>query len=86
MLSKVSLFILRIRKLMTDNQYPLSMIGNMDESPIWLDMPGDTTVSRAGEHTVSVRTTRHDKGWLTVILPTMADGRKLNPFVVFEGV
>ena len=85
-LSKVSLFILRIRKLKIDNQYPLSMIGNMDESPLWLDMPGDTTVSRVGEHTVSVQTTGHDKGRFTVILAAMADGRKLNPFVVFKGV
>ena len=58
----------------------------MDETPLWLDMPGDTTVSRTGEHTVSVRSTGHDKGRFTVILGAMADGRKLNPFVVFKGV
>ena len=51
----------------------------MDETPLWLDMPGDTTVARVGEHSVSVRTTGHDKGRLTV---TMADGRKLKLFIV----
>ena len=69
-----------------ENSYPLAMIGNMDETPLWLDMPGDTTVSRVGEHTVSIRTTGHDKGRFTVILAAMADGRKLNPFVVFNRV
>ncbi len=58
----------------------------MDETPVWLDMPGDTTVSRVSEHTVSVRTTGHDKGRFTVVLGAMADGRKLTPFVVFKGV
>lgn len=84
-ITKVSSFVLRIRRLRIQNRYPLAMIGNMDETPLWLDMPGDTTVSRVGEHTVSVRT-GHDKGRFTVILAAMADGRKLNPFVVFKGV
>ena len=58
----------------------------MDETPLWLDMPGDTTVTRSGERTVSIRTTGHDKGRFTVTLAAMADGRKLKPFVVFKGV
>ena len=58
----------------------------MDETPLWLDMPGDTTVSRIGERSVSIRTTGHDKGRFTVILAPMADGRKLKPFIVFKGV
>ena len=62
------------------------MIGNMDETPLWLDMPGNTTVSRVGENTVSVQTTGYDKGRFTVILAVMADRRKVNPFVVFRGV
>lgn len=83
---KVSSFVLRIRRLRIANKYPLAMIGNMDETPLWLDMPGDTTVSRVGERTISIRTTGHDKGRFTVILAAMADGRKLPPFVVFKGV
>ena len=83
---KVSSFVLKIRRMRLENDYPLAQIGNMDETPVWLDMPGDTTVSRVGEHTVAVRTTGHDKGRFTVVLAAMADGRKLNPFVVFKGV
>ena len=62
------------------------LIGNMDETPLWLDMPGDTTVSRVGERTVSVRSTGHDKARFTVVLAAMADGRKIKPYVVFKGV
>ncbi len=58
----------------------------MDETPLWLDMPGDTTVSRVGERSISIRTTGHDKGRFTVVLAAMADWRKLKPFVVFKGV
>ena len=86
LLHKVSTFILHVRKLRRQHQYPLSAIGNMDETPVWLDMPGDTTVNRTGEQTISVRTTGHDKGRFTVILAAKADGTKLKPFIVFKGV
>ncbi len=86
LIPKVSSFILRVRKSRQEHQYPLSAIGSMDETPLWLDMPGDTTVARVGERTVSVRTTGHDKGRFTVILAAMADGRKLKPFIVFKGI
>ena len=86
LIPKVSSFILHVRKLRLLKNYQLSSIGNMDETPLWLDMPGDTTVSRIGERSVSIRTTGHDKGRFTVILAAMADGRKLKPFIVFKGV
>ena len=66
--------------------YSLLCIGNMDETPLWLDMPGETTISRVAERSVSVRTTGHDKSRFTVILAAMTDGRKLKPFIVFKGV
>ena len=62
LINKASNFVLRVRKLRHIHQYPLSAIGNMDETPLWLDMPGDTTVARTGDRTISVKTTGHDKG------------------------
>ena len=29
--------------------YPLGSIGNMDETPLWLDMSGATTITHSGE-------------------------------------
>ena len=48
-------------------------------------MPGETTVTRTGEWSVSIQTMVH-KGRFTVILTAKADGTKLKPFVVFKGV
>ena len=79
-------FIIKTRKIRHLKQYSLACIGNMDEIPLWMDMPGETTISRAGERTISICTTGHDKGRFTVVLAAMADGRKLKPYVVFKGV
>ena len=58
----------------------------MDETPLWLDMPSNTIIARSNARSVLIRTTGHDKGRFTVVLSAMADGRKLEPFVVFKGV
>ena len=83
---KVTGFIMKTRKLRHQKQYPLSHIGNMDETPVWFDMPGETTITNTGQRSVPVCTTGHDKARFTVVLSAMADGRKLKPFVVFKGI
>lgn len=77
---------MKTRRLRHSKDYPLSYIGNMDETPMWLDMPEETTVTRTGGRSVPIRTTSHDKGRITVVLAAMADGKKLKPFIVFKGV
>ena len=84
--TKIVTFIIRIRKMREMKQYPLASIGNMDETPLWMDMPGDTTVASVGERSIPIRTSGHEKSRFTVILAALADGRKLQPFVVFKGV
>ena len=74
------------RKLHYQKDYPLSFIGNMDETPLRLDMPGESTITRTGQKSVPLRTTGDDKGRFTVVLAAIADRRKLKPFVVFKGV
>ena len=86
LIPKVISFIMKTRKLRMQNGYPLCGIGNMDETPLWLDMPGETTITRQGERTVCIRTTGHDKMRFTVVLAATADGKKLKPFVIFKGV
>ena len=76
---KVTLFIMATRQLQHLKDYPLGSIGNMDEIPLWLDMPGATTITHSGERSVPVRTTGHEKNRFTVCLSAMADGRKLKP-------
>ena len=66
------------------HQYPLKMIGNMDETPVFFDMVGNKTVNQAGEITIWVRTTGHEKQRFTVVLACLADGTKLPPMVIFK--
>ena len=74
------------RRLLHTKKYSLGFIGNMDETPLWMDMLGETTVTHRGEHSVPICTKAHEKNRFTVCLCAMADCRKLKPYVVFNGV
>ena len=54
-------------------------IGNMDETPVWFDMPTSKTVDSVGAKTVLLKTTGHGKTRFTVVLACLADGTKLKP-------
>jgi hypothetical protein len=41
---KVVSFLIQIRRMISQHGFPLSQIGNMDETRLWADMPGETTV------------------------------------------
>ncbi|CAG8608689.1 700_t:CDS:2 [Diversispora eburnea] len=53
--------------------YPLKYIGNMDETPMWFDLPSNTTIDHKGTKTVNIRTTGHERSSFTVVLTCMAD-------------
>ena len=74
-------FVIKCRK---KNKYDLACIGNMDETPVWFDMPSNSTVHKAGEKTIFVKTTGHEKSHFTVVLSCMANGKKLMPMVIFK--
>jgi hypothetical protein len=58
----------------------------MDETPVWFEMPGKSTLAERGEKEVRVATTGHEKERLTVTLAAYADGTKLPPLVHLPGV
>ena len=64
--------------------YELINIGNMDETPVWFDMPSARTVSEKGEKIILVKTTGNEKYRFTVVLACMADGTRLKPMIVFK--
>ena len=74
-------FVIRHRKQL---DFELGQIGNMDETPMFFDMPGSSTVNTIGEKTVTMRTSGSEKSHFTVVLACMADGTKLKPMVVFK--
>ncbi|CAG8708125.1 2113_t:CDS:2 [Cetraspora pellucida] len=61
------------------NNYPLDMIANMDEKPVWFDIVGNLTMNPRDIKTVYVRSTGNDKNRFTVVLTCLADGTKLLP-------
>lgn len=56
----------------------------MDETPLWFDLPINTTINQKGAKTVSIRTTGHERSSFTVILACMADGTKLPAVCIFK--
>src|SRR6266536_2171906 len=59
------------------HDYPLGLIGNMDETPMTFDLPSNTTVDEMGTRTVSIRTTGHEKTNFTVVLTWMDENEML---------
>ncbi|CAG8486421.1 982_t:CDS:2 [Diversispora eburnea] len=66
------------------HDYPLKLIGNIDETPLTFDIPSNITVEETGARTVSIRTTGHEKSNFTVVLSCMENGNKLLPLIIFK--
>ena len=77
---KVVRFLLFLRKIR--QQYSDSSIFVMDETPVWLEPVGTTTVEVKGAKQVPIKTTGHEKVRFTVILTARADGTKCKPYVL----
>ena len=74
-------FVIGERKQMN---YEMSQIGNMDETPMFFDMPGNRTVDFKGSTSINVKTSGGEKSHFTVVLSCLADGTKLRPLIVFK--
>ena len=83
---KIVEFYHKIIRLCKRYNYNSNRIGNMDETAVYLDMPGEFTLQETGSKTVSIRTTGHDKDKVTVMLAALGDGTKIAPLVIFKGV
>jgi hypothetical protein len=57
----------------------------MDETAVWFDMVGSSTVDFKGAKSIALKTTGHEKARLSVILAAKADGSKLKPYIVVKG-
>jgi len=68
----------------TECNYPLNLIGNMDETPMAFNLPSQSTIEECGKRTVSILTTGHERTNFTVTLTCLADGTKLPPFIIFK--
>ena len=59
---------------------------NLDEVPVWFDMPKTRTYDFCGNKTVKVSTTGNEKLRLTVVLCTLSNGKKVKPMIIFKSL
>ena len=78
-------YLIQVRRLQEKHKYRPSDIISMDETPVWCDMIPETTVDTMGKKTIALKSTGHEKTWVSVCLATKADATKLRPMVDFKG-
>ena len=78
-------FILFVRAMRIKNRYLETDLIAMDETAVWLDSPGDTTITPIGARTIKVKTTKHEKNRVTVCLSARANGAKTDPGLFLRG-
>jgi hypothetical protein len=76
-----------LRQIVIENpEVPEGLIINMDETPVFLDMVGNTTMDFRGAREVLMQTTGSEKQRITVALTITSSGEKLPPLIIFKGV
>ena len=85
--AKLERFMNNIKFLRETHKFPDTQVINMDETPLYFDMPGSTTVSKKGCREVRVSSTGVEKRHLTVIviLACTAGGDMLPPVGYLQG-
>ncbi|CAI7840265.1 unnamed protein product [Closterium sp. NIES-53] len=81
---KVESFWEFVRQMRTLHDYPLDLIVNADQTPLFLEMPAERSIEMKGARTVHVRSAGYQKERVTVMLAVTAGGLKLPPYVVFK--
>jgi hypothetical protein len=66
-------------------EYNLSMIINFDETPVYFDMIGNTTLNLKGKKTIFLKSTNSQKKRITAGLAVAASGHILKPIIIFKG-
>ena len=72
-------------KFMRIGKYPLSLVGNMDETPAFFDMVPAKCIAAKGTKECMVRTSGGEKKHLAVVLSATGDGKMLPPMIIFKG-
>src|SRR6266542_533001 len=79
-----NIFLSYIMYLRIHNKYPLKYISNMDETPMWYELPSNATINQKSAKTGNIRTTGHERASFTVVLGCMVDGTKLPAVCIFK--
>ena len=82
---EVGKYINSVRNYYLNYGQDLSLVCNMDKTPIFFNMPSNKTVELKGKKTVHVVTQNQEKMRVSLLLSVLADGTKLPPYIIFKG-
>ena len=82
---KMKLYLQKLQKEKKNGRFPLSLIGNMDETPVYFNLVSGKTIDRVCVKSCVIRSTGAEKRHITVVLTVPADGSMLPPMVIFKG-
>lgn len=71
-------------KLRRHRSHMIGQIGNADQAPMFFDIPLNYIVESKGAKQVRMLSTGKEKNRITAMLCCMADGHKLDPFLIFK--
>jgi hypothetical protein len=74
-----------IRPVLTEQNWDLDYVINMDQTPVYHSMDFKMSIVRVGAHTINLRTLASDAKHVTVAVPVMASGQRIKSMVVFKG-
>ena len=74
-------FFSRFRQSFNDHRIKYA---NMDQVPVWFDMPGGRTYDFEGNRTIKILTTGNEKLRFTVVLCILSIGEKIKPMIIFR--
>ena len=80
----VSDFLAKLKPIHLDFE-PRCVI-NMDETPVYIDMPHNRTMHPVGDKTIDMATSGHEKTRFTVTITVSADGRVWPAFMILRGL
>ena len=82
---RITNFFIFLRKYFANYGITEANIVASDQTPIWFDNCGSSTIEVEGSKSVSLKSTGHEKMNFTVMLSACADGSKKRLFIVFKG-
>ena len=82
---KLESFLTQVIALRARHQYPLDLIINMDETPMYFDMVPQRTINKKGAGDVQIRSSGAEKRRLTIAVTCTGDGNLLTAVAIFKG-
>ena len=70
------------------NKYQINDLNcfiNVDETPVYMEMIGPTTIAKKGLKSITINTNGSEKQRISAVFSIIGDGNKLPPLLIFKG-